>query len=327
MAADGSPALISFRAGGTRYRAAEANHALREQLQLSQDEQMVRVKTEADAQGFTHEKYQQYYRGIKVEHAIYTVHAQAGSIESLTGHLNHIGQTNILPKLSAEVALDRALAFVGAKRYMWQLPQEEAGLKRRENDPTATYLPQGELVIVNSTLGKPTLAWKFDVYAQEPISRAYLYVDATTGEVVLQDAIMKSITAPFATRYSGTRNVETQVNPGGGYRLRENTRGGGVETYNALRSISIAAAVDFVDNDNNWTTAEYDNANFDNAAGDAQFGAEATYDYWLNVHGRNTGITRAALCVTLFTSTKDGIMQDGTVPKCCMAMALQDSSP
>ena len=288
LAADGSPALITFRAGGTRYGAGEANNALREQLQLSQEEQMVRVKTETDALGFTHDKYQQYYRGIKVEHAIYAVHSQAGSIESLTGHLIDVGQLGISPRLSAKDALDRALAFVGAKRYMWQLPQEEARLKRQENNPAASYLPQGELVIVNNALGKPTLAWKFDVYAQEPISRAYVYVGAATGEVVLQDVILKAITAPFATRYSGTRNVETEVNPGGGYRLRESTRGSGIETYNALRGTSIGAAVDFVDNDNNWTAAEHDNANFDNAAGDAHFGAEATYDYWRNVHGRNS---------------------------------------
>ena len=99
---------------------------------------------------------------------------------------------------------------------------------------------------------------------------------------------MKDIAAPFAARYSGTRTVETDANPSGGFRLRDMARGGGIITLNSQRRFSTAGAVDFVDNDNNWTAAEYNNANFDNAAGDAQFGAEATFDYWRNVHGRNS---------------------------------------
>ena len=43
-----------------------------------------------------------------------------------------------------------------------------------------------------------------------------------------------------------------------------------------------------MDADNNWTAAEYNNANFDNVAGDAHLGAQCTYDYWKAVHGRNS---------------------------------------
>jgi bacillolysin len=294
LAADGSPALVTFRGAGKHYGAGEATKALREQLPLSQDEQMVRAKVETDALGFTHEKYQQYYRGVKVEHATYSVHAKAGIIESLSGNVRHVNQLDTSPKVSAAAALERALAFVGAKEYMWQIPREEEGLKQQQNNPAATYKPQGELVIVQEASSWESkkvnlvLAWKFDIYAHEPLSRAYIYVDAQIGKVVLQDAIMKTIAAPFATRYSGTRTIESDVNPNGGFRLRDMTRGGGIITLNAQRASSTFSAVDFVDNDNNWTAAEYNNANSDNAAGDAQFGAEATYDYWRNVHGRNS---------------------------------------
>ncbi len=287
VAPDGSPTLITFGPGSAHYAAAEASKALREQLKLAKEEEMVSIKTEADDLGMTHEKYQQYYRGIKVEHAVYSVHTKAGKIESLTGRVSHIGQLDVLPQLAAKAALERALAIVGAKRYMWQVPEEETGLKQRENNASATYLPKGELVVLTNAAGQPTLAWKFDIYAQEPLSRAYLYVDAATGSLVLRDAILKHA-APFATRYSSTRNIETQANPGGGYRLRETNRGNGVETYNLLRGTNLSAAVDFVDVDNDWTAAEYDNANYDNAAGDAHFGAESTYDYWKNVHGRTS---------------------------------------
>ena len=50
----------------------------------------------------------------------------------------------------------------------------------------------------------------------------------------------------------------------GPFAEREATRGLGIETYNCKRSNSYTGAVDFVDADNNWTAAEYNNATFDN---------------------------------------------------------------
>ena len=292
---NGTPYMVQFRAGNN-LSLNNSQAILREQLQLTADDQMVQAKAEADQLGFMHEKYQQYYKGIKVEHATYSVHARQGNVQSISGQFEKVRGINTTPSLDAKAALERALAFVGAKTYMWQDAQEEAGLKQQENNPAATYKPQGELVIVRNErsrnamqVGKPTLAWKFNVYAQAPVSRAYIYVDAHSGEVVLKDDIIKhaGATATFATAYNGTRNFATETTTGG-YRLREYTRGLGIETYNMKKGTSYTSAVDFVDADNNWTAAEYNNANFDNVAGDAHFGAQCTYDYWSAVHGRNS---------------------------------------
>jgi Zn-dependent metalloprotease len=296
VAADGQPALIEFKAAA-RPSAADGAFVLREQLGLGQNEQMRPVRLETDELGFTHQKFEQYYQGIKIEHATYTVHARKGAVESLSGDYEKVSQLSTTPGLSASAALGRALAAVGAKKYMWQDAAEEAGLKQQTGNAQASYQPQGELVIVRdfrqgAETGPLVLAWKFDIYAQAPVSRAYVYVDAQTGDVVLRDAIIKhattaAATATFATAYSGTRSLATETTTGG-YRLREYTRGLGIETYNCKKGNSYTAATDFVDADNNWTAAEYNNANFDNVAGDAHFGAQATYDYWKAVHARNS---------------------------------------
>ncbi|SHI36783.1 Por secretion system C-terminal sorting domain-containing protein [Hymenobacter daecheongensis DSM 21074] len=289
MAADGTPELVAFRAESAPYTLNDARKAFVEQLQLTNDDQMLRAKTETDQLGFVHEKYQQYFKGIKVEHATYSLHARAGKVETMTGKIEHIRGLSVTPTVNAASALQSALRFVGASKYMWQDAREEAGLKQQEKDPGATYLPKGELVIVeNQTSGKSALAWKFNVYAQLPISRAYIYVDAHTGQVVAQDAIIKHVgaTGTFATAYSGSRSF-TDGTTTGGYFLREGaTRGLGIETYNCKKGNSYTAATDFIDADNSWT--EYNNANFDNVAGDAHIGAQATYDYWKNIHGRNS---------------------------------------
>ncbi len=293
LGAHGQPELVQFNAAGKAayHGPADGEQVLRQQLALGTDDQMLPTRAETDALGFTHQKYAQYYKGIRVEHAEYTVHAKADAVESISGDYEKIKGLNTAPSLSAAAALDRALAHVGATRYMWQDAAEEAGLKAERQDPNATYRPQGELVVVRDLqTDQPVLAWKFNVYAQQPVSRAYIYVDARSGQVVLQDNIIKHATggtATFATAYSGSRALadETAI---GGYHLREYTRGLGIETYNCKKSNSYTAATDFIDADNNWTAAEYNNANFDNVAGDAQFGAQSTYDYWKGVHARNS---------------------------------------
>ena len=294
---DSQPVLVQFSAEGkAAYRGVEGSQVLRQQLALTSQDQMRSARVESDQLGFTHEKFAQYYQGVRVEHADYTVHAKGGTVESISGDFEKISNLSITPSLSASAALTRALAHVGAQKYMWQDLSEETGLKQDTNNSAASYYPQGELVIVRNELssqlktkGQPVLAWKFNVYAQEPVSRAYLYVDAHTGQVVAKDDIIKhtGATGTFATAYSGSR----QINDGtttGGYFLRETTRGLGIETYNMKKGTSYSKAVDFVDADNNWTAAEYNNANFDWIAGDAQMGAQCTYDYWKAVHGRNS---------------------------------------
>ncbi|RZK09737.1 MAG: hypothetical protein EOO56_30000, partial [Hymenobacter sp.] len=181
---DGQPTLIEFRAGA-RPTSGDGAFVLREQLGLGTDEQMRPAHLETDQLGFSHQKFEQYYRGVKVEHATYTVHARGGAVESLSGDYEKITKLDVVPSLPADAALGRALAAVGAKRYMWQDAAEEAGLKTSENNAKATYRPQGELVIVRDSrvdaeTGPLVLAWKFDIYAQLPVSRAYLYVDAHT---------------------------------------------------------------------------------------------------------------------------------------------------
>jgi bacillolysin len=294
LAEDGTPALVQFRPESPAYTLSQARQALIEQLQLKSDDQMQQARTETDNLGFVHEKYNQFYKGIKVEHAAYTLHAKQGKVESMSGQVERISGLSVTPSVDAGAALQRALAFVGATRYMWEDAAEEAGLKQQENNPSATYRPQGELVIVRNERStnplrhsKPTLAWKFDVYAQAPVSRAYIYVDAHSGEVVLQDAIIKhaAATGTFATKYAGSQTSATEsIN--GSFRLRELTRGSGIETYNCKKGNSYTSAVDFTDADNSWT--EYANANFDNAALDAHWGAQTVYDYWKNVHARNS---------------------------------------
>ena len=274
---------------------ARVQQVLRQELALTPDDNLRLLRSETDEQGGVHERFQQYYRGVKVEHGVVSAHAQAGRIERVSGELAPTAtRPAVQPALTEAAALQQALHAVGARVYKWQLLAEERALKTMTANPQASYAPKGELVLVGDfrqpAATRPlVLAWKFNIYAHQPTSRELIYVDARSGQVVLRDAIIKHLNATGSgdTRYLGSRVVFADQF-GGGYRLRETVHGKGVVTLNALKTKNYGAAVDFVDNDNNWTAAEFNNANFDNAALDAHIGAQVTQDYWTTVHGRDS---------------------------------------
>ncbi len=295
-AANGTPAFISFETNGAAHRADQANEVLRQHLGLTGRDNMRLAKVEKDNVGFEHQRFQQFYNGVKVEHGTYNVHSKNGVVHAINGEFKKLENMSTRPSLNESAALDNALSYIGAQEYMWQNPEQEEWLKKDKNDRKATFFPKGELVIVENRMaadknvnGKPVLAWKFDIYAQKPLSRDYVYVDATTGKVVFKDAIIKhaAATASLATRYSGTVSSTTD-SYGSTYRLRDYTRGSGIETYNCKTGTSYNTATDFTDNDNNWTAGEYNNAAKDNAGLDAHWAAQMTYDYFKNKHNRNS---------------------------------------
>jgi len=247
-----------------------------------------------------------------VKVAVFILHYQNGKLVSMNGEIFQDAKATANPGISSGVAFLAALKNVGANSYMW-----EDAAYMAEN---SYKKPTGELVYVpiSQETGKYSLilAYKFDIYAAQPISRDYIYVDAMEGRIILVDPIMKHakknqsetsnsvisvtpyqdsginvtplVTGSAATRYSGTQSIETTLAGSGKYILSDTTRGNGVRTYNLKKGTNFGSAVDFEDNDNNWTAAEFDNLAFDNAALDAHLGVENTYNYFFSTFGRNS---------------------------------------
>ncbi|MDT8414895.1 MAG: M4 family metallopeptidase [Flavobacteriaceae bacterium] len=237
------------------------------------------------------QKFHQYYNGIKVEHGRLSALSKNGKLTKIAGRYVDVKNLNTTPTLSEQQALNSALAYIGAEKYIWQDEGHEQLIKTEQNNPNATFFPKGELVIVEkdplSDKPTPRLAYKFNIYALSPLSQNHYYVDAENGEILLVDALLKHVEGTAQTRYSGTRTIETE-SFNGQFRLNDVTRGNGIHTYNMNNSFSFSSATDFLDNDNNWTSSEYDNSAKDNAALDLHWGVSRTYDYFLQLHERNS---------------------------------------
>ncbi|OGS71616.1 MAG: peptidase M4 [Flavobacteria bacterium RIFCSPLOWO2_12_FULL_35_11] len=316
------------------YKTSQKQLLFKEQLNLKSEDNLVFAKSEEDKLGFTHEKYQHYYKGVKVDFATPILHIKNGEIKSMSGEFYQIEDLNTTPILSENIAFQKATSHIGAATYLWQ---------DSKNAKLINYIkPVGELVILPGYIidqKENKLAYKFDIYATKPISRGFVYVDALDGKILFYNAIIKhannllgidfktfnaqvaktkKVESPLtaanaATRYSGSRIIET-ASSGGSYVLSDNTRGSGIKTYDMNEGTNYNNAVNFTDSNNDWTSAEWNNTAKDNGALDAHWGAEMTYDYWLIKHDRNSfdGAGAAINSYVHYDSAYDNAFWDGS---------------
>lgn len=232
---------------------------------------------ETDALGFVHERYAQYFRQVRVEGGEYLIHLRNGTVSSLTGEYRHIpADMDVVPTRSAGKALEDALRHVGARVYAWE-PDIRKGYPGYAG-------PGGELVVWDGAMpGKsgPRLAWKFDIYAQEPLYRAYVFVDARTGQVLDTHPLIHDANTPSSgtTLYNGTQPFTADLTSGV-YKLRSTATNGGVETYSLGNGTNYTSATDITSTTSVFTS--------DPTANQAHWGAEKTLAYYMTAHNRSS---------------------------------------
>ncbi|HEY4800379.1 MAG TPA: M4 family metallopeptidase, partial [Bacteroidia bacterium] len=108
--------------------------------------------------------------------------------------------------------------------------------------------------------------------------------DALNGEILDEQNLIcnMDVIGTAVTKYSSTVTMTSDNYGTGQYRLRETGRGNGIETYN-LKNSSSYTNTDFTN-----TSATWNVSGTDQAASDAHWGAEQTYDYYHNTFGRNS---------------------------------------
>ena len=244
-----------------------------------------------DQGGQVHYKYVQTYKGVDIQFAEWIIHTDQGKINSMNGKLiSEYPSTAEFGMTEAE-ALQSALDQINADVYKWELLEEENMLKTITKDPQATYFPTAKKAYMSSDLDLNTqnlkLCYVFNIYSHEPMHRQEVYVDAANGAIVFSNSLIHTANSQGSaqTGYSGTQSITTDsLNPTS-FRLRQTAMGSGINTYDLNNGTNFGNAVDFTDTDNIWNNV---NAQLDQYATDAHWGAEKTYEY-LNVKfGRNS---------------------------------------
>lgn len=244
---------------------------------------------ENDKLGFTHTRYKQYANGYPVEGTMLITHTLNGKLKTVNGEYFQNLSSSFSASLSEADALQFALKKINAKVYKWENKEIEAQKRKTLNDPNFTYYPKGELVVVHKrgvdySASNIRLAYKFNVYAEVPLYRANVFVDAQTGEVISEEKLIHTadVVGSAVTMFSGTVTMTSDNTGTNAYRLRETGRGLGINTYNMNNSMNYTQT-DFTNLSSTWNLA-----GTDQAAADAHWGAEKTYDYYSTVHSRNS---------------------------------------
>jgi Zn-dependent metalloprotease len=280
----GNVTYVRFNSDTRQKRPLEEETAILKKLLKLSDNDHLKLIRSREVNGVIHNKYDQYYKGVRVENSQYVTHSIAGGIESMNGSFTTIPEMDVTPSVTESQSLDVALNAVNAKVYAW----EDSSFMRnaRAAGQLTDLEPKGELVLYQpgSDAGDSLLlVWKFAISAAEPLSSDYVYIDAKTGALIKKVSRLCHTNAPgtVQTKYAGTRSITGDFT-GTNYRLYENRNGTIIRTMNLVGGTT---PVDFTDNDNNWLTSEHPG---DQQAYDLHWNAEQVYDYFRNTFSRNS---------------------------------------
>lgn len=270
------PSLVVFDASQS-YSLQNSSQIFKEVLNPSPQTSFTTLKQEQDPLGFTHQKMQQYFNGVKVEFATVTLSSKNGMVQTLNSFYSPIADDfSVTASITGPQALNSAMAHVGATKYMWQNASEAA---------LADYQkPTGELVVfpaMKNISETNRLAYKFDIYATAPLYRADVYIDAKTGQFIFENKRIHHANVPATgtSLYNGTVSF-TADNASGPYRLRQTADGNGIQTFDMNNGTNYNNAVDVTSSSTSFTS---------NPTGvQAHFGAERTHKYFSQKHGRNS---------------------------------------
>lgn len=231
--------------------------------------------------GRTHERADQYYRGVRVFGADIARQLRDGATESIFGTIYE--GINIDP--NAAIDEDRARELLGARLGF-------------ELDADTT---PAELVVLPLDDGGYALTWRLRVVSRRD-TRQY-FINARTGSAVLDYSDRKTQTAVGrATGVLGDiKKISVHV-ASGQFQSRDDLRPPEIDTYDMkgdpvrtdnflIGRVNLSANDLGSDSDNDWT---------DGALGDAHIYAGYTYDYYFKRFGRK-GLNDANLRMQILT--------------------------
>lgn len=270
-------------------------------LGLDNNTGLIFIRSSNDKIGMIHYRFYESFRGIPVANTMLIVHTKNNLITGLSGSLildfGVSTNLNTAPLMSAEKGIQAAINFVKAEKYAWEDPALENKLKLESGNTKATFYPQATLSWFINDEGfdpaKMKLAYKINVYATQPLSKANYYIDAQTGVVIShQEEIFHSVVPGTAvTQFSGTKNINCEFVSPGVYQLRDMSRGNGLITLNGA-----AGNIDYVNNSSNWNLSLPDRY-----ALDVHYGISSSYDFYQSLFLRN-GIDGSGLMPTCYAN-------------------------
>lgn len=235
-------------------------------LGLGGQEQLLVKSVLKDADGTVHARYERTFAGLPVLGGDLVVHTAAnGSAKGVTKATN---ATITVASTTAARSAGSAKTFAVGRAKAKGVAKARAGTARK---------------VVWAASGTPTLAWETVVggtQADGTPSELHVITDAKSGKKLFEYQGIE--TGIGNSKYSGQVTIGTTP-ANGGYSMTDGTRGGH-KTYDLNHGNSGTGTL-FTDPDDTWGDGTTNDPQ--TTAVDAAYGAQLTWDYYKDVHGRN----------------------------------------
>jgi bacillolysin len=162
----------------------------KEMFGLTAFDDMQQYKMQADELGFTHFRFQQYHKGLKIIGAETILHHNGSYLKSMNGYIAENLAMDVLPVIQNESGLEIAKNVCKAEKFVWEHPEIAEVLSKNSNGQKDFGKPTGELVICRKnwdgdfTAENLALAYVYKLIALPMHFSMDVYVDAKTGEVI-----------------------------------------------------------------------------------------------------------------------------------------------
>lgn len=233
-----------------------------------------------DKDGTEHVRFQRTFEGLPVIGGDFVMHSRNGDVDKVSQTLKTSSRPGTSPRINSDEAIVEAGARFGS--IFTEAPESRLVIYARGDSPVLAHE-----VVFNG------------IKSDQTPTEMHYFVDASNGKILDQwDGVNTArgdrkpgpggdctATAAVGTGSSLTLGNVTlnTISCNGQYQLTDMTRGGGKTTNMALRTAGLGS--DFVDADNAWGNGLLSNSQ--TVAADAHFGVAMTWDYFLNVHGRD----------------------------------------
>ncbi|GAA0477450.1 M4 family metallopeptidase [Streptomyces sp. NPDC046215] len=236
-------------------------------LGLGAKEKLVVRDVVKDANGTTHTRYERTYDGLPVLGGDLVVDATKG------------GTVKTVAKASkARMALSTTSASFAAATA-----ERDAVKAANAQGSKATKAERAPRKVVWAANGTPVLAYETVVGGLQhdgTPNELHVITDAKTGKKLFEFQGVQQGTGN--SQYSGQVTIGTSKS-GSSFQLNDTSRGSH-KTYNLNKGTSGTGTL-FADADDTWGNGSTSDAA--TAGVDAHYGAQLTWDYYKNVHGRN----------------------------------------
>jgi len=226
-----------------------------------------RLKSVNDDLGFSHTDYRVYFNGYLVDGQVVMIHEKEGFITSVNGIVRNVDTKTDATGLSDEKAIASAMSLLNVTDLAYRYPVQSV----------LAYVPGGTSMY--------KFAKKVKIFSLSPLKKYDVYIDIETEKVIDTVSLIAhtDVQGVAKTYYNGTKQIVCDSVGNNKFRLKDNARK--IATYNGYYWDMSDVPEDnsmYTNTSKNWE---------DNALRPAlqvHWGMEKIYDYYKDVHGRNS---------------------------------------